>query len=47
MKQTSGRKTPDDHGQLKKPAVLSAFKKCASVTNACEIADTCPDAFYR
>jgi hypothetical protein len=47
MKPSSGGKTPDLNGHLRKPAVLSAFKKCASVAKACEIADICRDTFYR
>lgn len=39
--------TPDENGHLKKPAVLAAFKGCASVTKACEIVDICRDTFYR
>ena len=33
-----GKKTPSENGHLKKPVVLSAFKKRASVTKACEFA---------
>ena len=46
MKPSRGGKTPDMNGHLKKPAVLSAFKKCASVTKACEIADISRSSFY-
>lgn len=46
-KSNRDRETPDENGHLKKPAVLAAFKGCASVTKACEIADICRDTFYR
>ena len=46
MKPSRGGKAPDLNGHLKKPAVLSAFKKCASVTKACEIADISRSSFY-
>jgi len=46
MKPSRGGKTPDMNGHLKKPAVLSAFKNCANVTRACEIADIARATFY-
>jgi hypothetical protein len=52
MKPSSGGKTPSPgktpggYGHLKKQAVLSAFKNCASVTKACEIADIARATFY-
>lgn len=47
MKQSSGKQPTVENGHLKKPAVIAAFKGCASVTKACEIADICRDTFYR
>jgi hypothetical protein len=46
MKPSSGGKTPIENGHLKKQAVLSAFKNCANVTKACEIADIARATFY-
>jgi hypothetical protein len=46
MKPSSGGKTPIENGHLKKTAVLSAFKNCANVTRACEIADIARATFY-
>ena len=46
-KSNRDRETPDETGHLKKPAVLAAFKGCASVTKACEIVDISRDTFYR
>jgi hypothetical protein len=41
------RKSPVENGHLKKAAVLGAFKGCANITRACQIADICRDTFYR
>src|SRR6516225_7944404 len=45
-KPSRGGKTPVENGHLKKTAVLSAFKNCANVTRACEIADIARATFY-
>jgi hypothetical protein len=45
-KPSSGGKPPIENGHLKKTAVLSAFKNCANVTRACEIADIARATFY-
>jgi hypothetical protein len=45
-KPSRGGKTPVENGHLKKAAVLSAFKNCANVTRACEIADIARATFY-
>ena len=46
MKPSTSGKTPIENGHLKKQAVLSAFKNCANVTRACEIADIARATFY-
>jgi hypothetical protein len=46
-KSNRDRETSDENGHLKKPAVLAAFKGCASVTKACEIVDICRQALIR
>ena len=48
----SGKKSNRDQEtptktQVKKPAVLSAFQMCASVTRACTMAGISRDTFYR
>jgi hypothetical protein len=47
MKQSNARKSSVENGHLKKPAVLAAFRGCANITRACQIADICRDTFYR